>query len=335
MGSAPRDCLCEGARAPGRGVSELNTVERARFRWREILPRLGVDTRFLTNKHGPCPLCGGKDRFRFDDKDGSGSYYCGQCGAGAGIILLRKMHGWDYKEACDEIDRIIGADSAPVSAPSPPEKPDERRAGAIRRALAQAVTPAVVDAYLMRRGISARSPALLGDARCPYFIEDEDKDRHRLAGHYPAVVAPILGPDGKLQSVHRIYDAAVDPRKKTLPPITTIKGGAVRLFDPDEELGIGEGIENSLAAHALFRVPVWAALTEGGIRAFQPPPGLLRLHIFGDNDANYVGQAAAYDLAKRLHRETKGALAVEVHVPPLVKGDKSDWLDVLNDGGAP
>ena len=149
------------------------------------------------------------------------------------------------------------------------------------------------------------------------------------------MVAPILGPDGELQSVHRIYDAEVDPRKKTMPPITTIKGGAVRLFDPDEELGIGEGIENSLAAHELFRVPVWAALTEGGIRAFQPPPGLLRLHIFGDNDANFVGQAAAYDLAKRLHRETKGQLAVEVHVPPLVTGDKSDWLDVLADGCRP
>jgi putative DNA primase/helicase len=249
-------------------------------------------------------------------------------------LALRKLHGWDYKTACDEIDKIIGTDSAPVNAPSPPEKPDERRAGMIRRALAQAGDSSVVDAYLTRRGLSARSPALLGHALCPYFIEDEGKDRHRLAGHYPAIVAPILGPDGELQSAHRIYDASVDPRKKTLPPITTIKGGSVRLFDPDEELGIGEGVETRLAAHELFRVPVWAALTEGGIRAFQPPPGLLRLHIFGDNDANYVGQAAAYDLAKRLHRETKGQLSVEVHIPPLVKGDKSDWLDVLNDGGS-
>jgi putative DNA primase/helicase len=58
----------------------MNTVERARGRWREILPIFGIETRYLHNRHGPCPLCGGKDRFRFDDRDGSGSYYCNQCG---------------------------------------------------------------------------------------------------------------------------------------------------------------------------------------------------------------------------------------------------------------
>src|SRR5258706_14333045 len=205
-------------------MSELNTVERARHRWREILPQLGIDTKFLVNRHGPCPLCGGKDRFRYDDKNGEGTYYCNGCGAGNGIILVRKRNNWSYAEACTEIDGIIGADRTDslCVAAQPPQKPNERRAEAIRRALAQAVTPAVVDACLTRRGISARSPALLGDARCPYFVEHEGKDRYRLVGHFPAIVAPILGPQGELQSAHRIYDAAVDPRKKTMPPVTTI-----------------------------------------------------------------------------------------------------------------
>lgn len=39
-------------------------------RWRAILLSLGVNERALSGKHGPCPLCGGRDRFRFDDKDG-------------------------------------------------------------------------------------------------------------------------------------------------------------------------------------------------------------------------------------------------------------------------
>jgi putative DNA primase/helicase len=92
---------------------EFNTIERARHRWREILPQLGIETRFLTNKHGPCPLCGGRDRFRFDDKDGSGSYYCNRCGPGAGVILVCKKNGWDFKTACDAIDKIIGTAANP------------------------------------------------------------------------------------------------------------------------------------------------------------------------------------------------------------------------------
>ena len=69
----------------------MDTITRARGRWKEILPQFGIDPKFLTNRHGPCPLCRGKDRFRFDDKDGSGSYFCNQCGPGSGVILIRKL----------------------------------------------------------------------------------------------------------------------------------------------------------------------------------------------------------------------------------------------------
>ena len=62
----------------------------AQGRWRDILQSLGMDERSLSGKHGPCPMCGGKDRFRFDDKDGRGTYFCSGCGAGDGVKLDRK-----------------------------------------------------------------------------------------------------------------------------------------------------------------------------------------------------------------------------------------------------
>jgi putative DNA primase/helicase len=81
--------------------------ETARGRWHGILPQLGISPKLLRNRHGPCPMCGGKDRFRFDDKEGKGTWICNQCGSGDGAELVKRVKGVEYGEAAKMIESVV------------------------------------------------------------------------------------------------------------------------------------------------------------------------------------------------------------------------------------
>lgn len=80
--------------------------------WQDALMTIcGVDSRHFTGKHTSCPVCGGKDRFRFSNKvkeSGDGGAYCNECGADSGIGWLMKLTEWSYSECIDALGAYLG-----------------------------------------------------------------------------------------------------------------------------------------------------------------------------------------------------------------------------------
>lgn len=90
--------------------------EKTNGQWPSILTALaGLSHSQVTDKHQPCPLCGGEDRYRFDDIEGKGTWYCNKCGgirrdggAGNGWEMLMRKNDWDFKRAAQEVERHLG-----------------------------------------------------------------------------------------------------------------------------------------------------------------------------------------------------------------------------------
>lgn len=280
--------------------------DRMRGRWHGVLPQLGVPADFLNGKHQPCPFCGGKDRARFDDKEGAGSWICAQCGAGDGIALVMRINGWDFKTAAQRIEAIIGTvEPRPIKPP-----PDAGQQLEIMRKVWNGALPIgqSVQRYLSSRGID---PVGLRDLR--------QSSNEMIAllrdptGHGVQIHRTLLTPTGEKAGVDqpRLFMSGSIP-----------KGSAVRLASHQGEVGIAEGIETALSAAILFKIPCWAALNATMLRQWEPPARVEYVTVFGDNDANFTGQAAAYELARRL--SSKVGISVEI---PNDEG--KDWNDVL------
>ena len=299
--------------------------DRARGRWRDLLQAIGVPATALTGKHMACPFCGGKDRFRFDDKAGNGTFFCTHCGAGSGVDFAMKWMKCDFITAKKEIEKHLPSASVTIQkATRSVESLRDRQAALWSRASALRDGD-LVAIYLAARGLtfSEKYPSQLRFASdLTYIHEDKSKSRH------PAMLAKFVSPDAKDFTLHYTYldpngGKAKLPKQKAnaLGPMPA--GGAVRLAPSSDVMGIAEGIETALSAMAIFEFPVWSALSAGGLVKWKPPPTARNIVIFGDNDASLAGQNAAYGLGYRLKTE---GYSVEVRIPD---GVGQDWNDVL------
>lgn len=289
---------------------KVEVREYAKGKWTAILPVLGVDSKFLGRRNGPCPICGGKDRFRFTDYNGEGRYYCNQCGPGDGFDLVEKVTGKTFKEVKD----FIMENTKNVKPLTNPINLDEcfKEQAKVWGNGRRPQLDGPVDRYLQGRGISL-----------PDF---KFKNIRQYEGN---MIARVTDVNDRGVNIHRTFlsgqpDGSFVKTDKKVMKGEIPKGAAIRLSDVQKVLGIAEGIETALSAWSLFGVPTWSVMSTVGMINWIPPEEVETVVVYADNDENYAGQAAAYAIANKLVvRFNKKA---EVRIPPRVGWDWNDTL---------
>ena len=304
-------------------------------RWRGVLSALGLTGAQLSGKRVECPICrnGPKsDSFRFDDKDGRGTFFCNHCGAGDGVTLVMKMRDVDFKGALELIRPLVGAvrfEPPKAVRDTTPEAREEM--AALWRRARPLDGHCAGSRYLRSRGVDlAVWPASLRIVdELP--LTEEGTNVRRLM---PALLARFVAPDCKSAILHRTWipepwKPGVKVPRKLWHGIVP-EGGAVRLGEVAETLGVAEGIETALSASLIHGIPVRACTGYVELVKFAPPPECKNLVIFGDNDASFTGQMAAYSLARRLWlARAKREIRTEVRLPTYWDtGEKADWNDM-------
>lgn len=165
-----------------------------------IFPAAGISFSKAAHQHQSCPMCGGDDRFRCDDKRGEGTWICSQCGAGNGFMLVKDFTGLDVYETNKLIAGAIGLDATSTVTDEQRaqwqsqqvereavEKAEKRQARIDAASRAQSIwdnsKPAADDhPYLLRKNVSAIG--LSQDANdnliIPMYYHNTDKQQITL-----------------------------------------------------------------------------------------------------------------------------------------------------------
>lgn len=297
-------------------MNVTETVKQACGHWPRILPALGV--KVIKNRHQSCPVCGGSDRFRFDDKEGRGTWFCNQCGAGDGLKLVEKVFGMNASEAAGKVNAVTGnlPPVAPevIAAAEAETDTDRKAAAALAVRLMEKTRPASGNAYLTRKGFP--------DRECPVLSAT-----HKTGGvtfRAGDVVVPLYDDTGALVNLQLISS---DGLKRTL------KGGAVKgachtiegKKQAGKRLWIAEGYATALTVHHLTGETVMVALSSVNLLSLaslvrQKHPAC-QIVLAADRDLNGDGQNKAAAAA--------GTCEGVVALPPVF----GDWNDAFMQHG--
>ncbi|HGD8911273.1 TPA: primase-helicase zinc-binding domain-containing protein, partial [Escherichia coli] len=297
------------------GMKVSQAVKAARGHWAQILPALGVN--ILKNRHQPCPVCGGKDRFRFDDQEGRGTWFCNQCGAGDGLALVTRALNVDISEAADRIHGLthgLSIANSEVRTLTADTDSGKDAAAALAARLLQASCESAGNTYLTHKGF-------------PEHICHELTSAHKIGGvmFRPGdLIVPLYNADGELVNIQLISGNGSKCFLKggqVKEAYHLIEGGGSSV----RRIWIAEGYATALTIHHLTGEAVMVAFSSVNFLsltsvAHNKYPGY-QLIIAADRDLNGSGQERAETAAK--------ACQCDIVLPPVF----GDWNDALTQYG--
>jgi len=214
------------------------------------------------------------------------------------VDLIYHATGMRDARLFDEAARLAHMERDLVARPRPvaPARPDHSLEIRRIRDDCQPLSGSVAETYLHSRGLS--------DPSSPDFLFHADLTDYESRRGWPGMVAiPRLADGSPVGGIHRTFllEDGSDKAPAGKKMLGTVADAAVRLFPLPEDghIGVAEGIETALAAHAIFGTPVWAALSADGLARFKWPEGTRRVSIYAD--AGDAGRQAAATLSDRLN----------------------------------
>jgi hypothetical protein len=265
-------------------VSEL--TEHCRGHWKSIFMQLGLlDAKTLAGRHVPCPMCGGRDRFHFSDRDGVGLWHCRSCGGGDGFKLIMEIKGVDFPRAAKLVESVVGRARWNRSwrrRRSQPEREEPQPTqGKTTTADAIQLWRATVDFRETPGEVYLRSRKLI--------VPDEMVNQEGASLRWHAGIGALVALFRNIhtnapQAVSRIFVDA-NGRKLKRMFLGPVDSAAIKLdrdADVTTALHIGEGFETCQAARQKGLRPTWALGTAGAIERFPVLSGVETLSVLGE-----------------------------------------------------
>jgi len=285
--------------------------------WRSTLEGYGCQLP-SGRHHGPCPVCGGKDRFRFDDKDGRGTWFCSQCDpqSGGGLLLLSRYLGKPTVEVAKE---LLGKDMPRTVAP-------------VRK---HSATDEQMREELRKRAVKGAAMLMESSMLAPH----QYMDKKGLSGEWHVNSQIMMGSDNEriepgsllLVPVYKSGELVNVQKIKMDGTKRPIYGGDMAgvchvITGPGRTVAVVEGFATGVTVNRMTNATTYVAFNTGNLmsitaqaRAEHPDKMLV---IFADNDDHGAGLKYAEEAAIQ-----SGA---KIALPP----ETGDWDDYRQKYGA-